>query len=149
MHEYTFHYDDSLDTLLVTFNSSEKTIAVVLNEYMILHISVVDQQVARITLCDYSLLTNETKFGPRYFPLTGLKNVSTDTRTLVLDLLSQTGLSHMLSLSVYVPSLVDTLPIISVKPVFPLNQPNWQPNVIHQQPALQSADSLMSVSLLS
>ncbi len=149
MHEYTFHYDDSLDTLLITLRPAEETTTVVLNEYMSLQISVADQQVVRITLCDYSLLINETKFGPRYFPLTSLKNVSNDTRTLVLDLLSQTELSHILSLSVYVPSLVDTLPIISVKPVFPLNQPNWQANVIHQQPVVQSADSLMAVSLLS
>lgn len=149
MHEYTFHYDDSLDTLVVTLSPAEETTTVVLNEYMSLQISVADQQVARITLGDYSLLINETKFGPRYFPLTSLKNVSNDTRTLVLDLLSQTELSHILSLSVYVPSLVDTLPIISVKPVFSLNQPNWQSSFIHQQPALQSADSLMSVSLLS
>ncbi|MBA3469615.1 MAG: hypothetical protein H0T53_08220 [Herpetosiphonaceae bacterium] len=149
MHEHTFHYDDSLDTLLVTFSPAEETTTVVLNEYMSLQIGVADQQVARITLCDYSLLSNETKFGPRYFPLTGLKNVSNDTRTRVLDLLSQTALSHILSLCVYVPSLVDTLPIVSVKPVFPLKQPNWPTNISHPQPASRPAEALASVSLLS
>jgi hypothetical protein len=148
MPEHTFTYDDSLDTLLITFSAAERTTALALNEYVVLHLDAADQQVARITLCDYSLLINETKFGPRYFPLTGLSNVSNDTRTMVLDLLSQVMLSDILSLSVYVPSLVDTLPIISIKPVFPIDTLDWQASITRKKSRPPTAP-LMALSAAS
>lgn len=126
MNEPTLSFDDLSDTLTVIFATDDNATPVQLNEYVTIFVDVDGERICGMILADYSLLISETKRGLRYFPLVLLNTQPTPLRNLVLDLLSAEPASQVVSLGVYTPSLVDTMPVISVKAVFPLELPLWQ-----------------------
>ena len=68
-----------------------------------------------MTLFDYSVLVQPTELGPRSFPLAGLNELSDELRQLVLKVITKAPVNEVLSLSAYTPSLVETIPIGSVR----------------------------------
>jgi hypothetical protein len=120
MEQPTITYDEFTDTLSVEFEHGPDATSLTLNEYMGLRLNVAQHRVYGMILADYSLLISQTKCGPRAFPLNGLNELEADMRALVLDLLGAEPARQIVSLGVYTPSLVDTMPIISVKEVYSL-----------------------------
>ena len=66
---------------------------------------------------EYSLLAQKTEMGPRSFPLSGLSVLSEELREVVLEILQDSPINDILSLSAYTPSVVETIPIILLKPM--------------------------------
>ena len=120
MNEPGITFDEFTDTLTVVFRQDDDATAIQLNEYVTIHVDIEHQRTCGLTLADYSLLVSETKRGSRCFPLVRLNTQPAPLRNLVLDLLTEEPASQLVSLGVYTPSLVDTMPVISVKAVFPL-----------------------------
>jgi hypothetical protein len=120
MEQPTITYDEFTDTLSVEFERGPDATSLTLNEYMGLRLNVAQHRVYGMILADYSLLISQTKCGPRAFPLNGLNELEADMRALVLDLLGAEPARQIVSLGVYTPPLVDTMPIISVKEVYSL-----------------------------
>ncbi len=129
MNEPIFTFDETTDTLAVLFHHAD-SIPIQLNEYITIHVEITHPRTCGLTLFDYSLLISQTKFGSRCFPLVLLNNQPAALRNLVLHLLSEEPTSQIVSLGLYTPSLVDTMPVLSVKPVFPLALPLWQNQVV-------------------
>jgi hypothetical protein len=67
-----------------------------------------------LTFFEYSLLIQKTEIGFRSFPLTGLAALSAGLRELTLDILQQPPVSHILALSAYTPSIVETVETIPI-----------------------------------
>jgi len=112
-----FNYDEESDTLYVSFIPDEIATGIALNDHMLLRLNISEQRVVGLTLLNYSILAQPTESGPRSFPLTGLAQLSPDSRDLVLEVLRRPPVSDLLFLSAYTPSLVDTVPIASVQPI--------------------------------
>lgn len=112
-----FNYDEESDTLYVSFSPGEVATGIALNDHMLLRLNTAEQRVVGLTLLNYSILAQPTEAGPRSFPLTGLTSLSPDLRDLVLNILRRPPVSDLLFLSTYTPSLVDTVPIVSVQPI--------------------------------
>ena len=112
-----FNYDEMSDTLYVSFAPGEKATGIELNDHILLRINKKERRAIGLTFLGYSLLAQRTEVGPRSFPLTGLAELSEELREMVLDILQRPPVSHLLFLSTYTPSIVETIPITSLQPI--------------------------------
>lgn len=117
MNEIRYTYDEESDTLSINFAPTEKATGVELTDHIILHINKNSRRLVRITLLDYSLLVQQTSFGLRTFPLTGLTELSEENHDLILDLLQQQAVKEILQISAYTPKEGQIVPVIQVQPV--------------------------------
>lgn len=111
------HYDQTSDTLYVSFAPGEHATGIELNEHILLRIDKQTRRAVGLTFFEYSLLAQSTELGPRSFPLTGLSELSPELQALVIDVIRQAPVSDFLTLSAYTPSVVETIPITSVRPL--------------------------------
>jgi Protein of unknown function (DUF2283) len=112
-----YTYDEESDTLSINFVPTEKATGIELTDHIILHVNKDAQRLVRITLLDYSLLVQQTSFGPRTFPLTGLAELSEENRDFILDLLQNRTVKEILHIAAYTPEDGQIVPIIQVQPV--------------------------------
>ena len=74
------------------------------------------RQSVQLTLIDYSVLTRSTTSGPHSFPITGLADLPTDQRQLVLAILTSSPVNRWLDIST-VQLLPDSpLPVTHLEP---------------------------------
>lgn len=111
-----FKYDESSDTLHISFAPGEKATGIELNEHRLLRVSKEERRAVGLTLLDYSVLAQRTELGIRSFPLNGLGDLSPELLELVIEVLQTPPVAEILSLSAYVPSAVETIPISSLQP---------------------------------
>ncbi len=112
-----FNYDEESDTLYVSFAPGEAATGIELNPQILLRINHQERRAVGLTLLDYSVLAQQTELGPRSFPLTGLAELSTALRELVVDILRAEPVRSILAVSAYSPSPIEVIPITSVQPV--------------------------------
>ena len=117
MKKTNYNYDEISDTLYIAFDSGEKATGIELNNNILLRINKEERKVVGITLFDYSLLAQKADFGPRSFPLTGLLELATELRELVLEILQSSPVAEILTLSTYTPAYAEPIPITSLAEV--------------------------------
>jgi len=115
--ELIYTYDEESDTLAITFPPAEKATGIELTDHIIVHINKVARRIVRITLLDYSLLVQQTVFGPRTFPLTGLIDLPEDARDMIMDIVREYPVNDILRIAAYTPSDGHMIPTILVQPV--------------------------------
>lgn len=101
MEQLQVNYDETSDTLYVSFEPGEKATGIELNDHILLRINKRERKAVGVTFFDYSLLALKTEFGPRSFPLTGLAQLSEDLRQLVIEIISKPPVSQFLAISAY------------------------------------------------
>lgn len=113
--EPTFSYDKEADVLYISFSPGEKaTTAVELNDNILLRFNRAEKRAIGLTLMDFSVLVQLTELGPRNFPLSGLRELEPDWQDLVMEIVTRPPVSQILKISVYTPSLTETIPIALV-----------------------------------
>jgi uncharacterized protein YuzE len=112
-----FNYDEPSDTLYVSFAPGEKATGIELNDHILLRINKKERRAIGLTFFDYSLLAQKAEVGPRSFPLTGLTELSDELREIVVDILQRPPVNDILFLSTYTSSIVETMPITSLRSV--------------------------------
>jgi uncharacterized protein YuzE len=117
MSEPVYTYDETSDTLYISFAPGEAATGIELTDHILLRVNKRERRAIGLTLLDYSILAQTTDIGPRSFPLTGLDELSDDLREMVLDILLHPPVHDILSLLAYTPSLAETIPIISLQPL--------------------------------
>lgn len=118
MKDMNVTYDEISDTLYVSFAPGEAATGIELNDYILLRINKQERRAIGLTFLEYSILSQQTELGPRSFPLTGLNQLSTDLRELVLNILLRPPVSELLSIFAYTPAaILDPMPITAVKPL--------------------------------
>ncbi len=105
------NYDEVSDTLYVSFAPSEHATGIELTSHILLRFNKQERKAVGLTFLEYSLLAQKTDMGPRSFPLTGLTELSEELRDIVLDILQRPPVSDVLLLSLYTPSISETIPI--------------------------------------
>jgi uncharacterized protein YuzE len=114
--EPVLSYDKEADVLYISFSPGEKaTTAVELNDNILLRFNRAEKRAIGLTLMDFSVLVQLTELGPRSFPLSGLKELEPDWQDLVMEIVTQPPVSQILRVSVYTPSLTETIPIALVE----------------------------------
>jgi uncharacterized protein YuzE len=105
------NYDEVSDTFHISFESGVNATGIELNDHILLRIDKEKRKPIGVTFLDYSILMQKADFGPRSFPLTGLAQLSEETREIVLEILAKSPLKEILSLSTYTPSFSEAIPI--------------------------------------
>ena len=114
--ETTYFYDKEADVLYISFSPGEKaTTSVELNDNILLRFNRAQKRAIGLTLMDFSVLVQLTQFGPRSFPLSGLNELEPNWQDAVIEMITTPPVSQILKVSVYTPSLVETMPIIRVE----------------------------------
>ncbi|NBD36892.1 MAG: DUF2283 domain-containing protein [Chloroflexi bacterium] len=114
--EPVISYDKEADVLYISFSPGEKaTTAVELNDNILLRFNRAEKRAIGLTLMDFSVLVQLTVLGPRSFPLSGLQELEPDWQALVMEIITQPPVNQILKVSVYTPSLTETMPIALVE----------------------------------
>jgi uncharacterized protein YuzE len=114
--QINYSYDKAVDVLYISFSPGEKaTTAVELNDNILLRLNRAEKRAIGITLMDFSVLMQLTDLGPRSFPLTGLNELESDWQEMVIEILTKPPVSEILKVSVYTPSLSETVPITLIE----------------------------------
>jgi uncharacterized protein YuzE len=111
-----FKYDETGDTLYISFAPGEHATGIELNEHILLRVNKAERRAVGLTLFDYSVLAQPTELGLRSLPLVGLNDLSDELRELVLEILRNPPVTDILLLSAYTPSSVEAIPITSLQP---------------------------------
>ena len=114
MNEPRYRYDEASDTLSIVFAEGEHATGIELTDHILLRYKKQERRIVGITLLDYSLLIQATEIGQKGFPLTGLQEVSPETRDTVLYLLKQPPVTDVLTLIAYTPSYHEQIPIVAI-----------------------------------
>jgi len=117
MNNSNVNYDEMSDTLYISFSPGENATGIELNKHILLRLNKTERRAIGLTFFEYSLLAQPTEMGPRSFPLTGLVELSEETRALVLEVLTHSPVSDVLHLSAYTPSAFEIIPIASILPL--------------------------------
>lgn len=120
--EPVLSYDKEADVLYISFSPGEKaTTAVELNNNILLRFNRAEKRAIGLTLMDFSVLVQLTEMGPRHFPLSGLRELEPHWQELVMEIVTQPPVNRILKVSVYTPSLAETIPIALVdrEPLLP------------------------------
>lgn len=117
MNEPRYNYDEESDTLSITFPPTEKATGIELTDHIIVHVNKAARRIVRLTLLDYSILVQQTEFGPRTFPMTGLTESTEEMRELLFDILRQQPVSEVLRIAAYTPKDGQIIPTVLVQPV--------------------------------
>lgn len=114
--EPIYSYDKEADVLYISFSPGEKaTSAVELNDNILLRFNRAEQRAIGLTLMDFSVLAQLTNLGPRNFPLNGLQDLEPDWQEMVINIITKPPVNQILKVSVYTPSLTETVPIALVE----------------------------------
>jgi uncharacterized protein YuzE len=111
MNQTNTNYDEISDTLYISFVPDVKATGIELNEHILLRIDKESKKAVGITFLNYSILVQKADFGPRSFPLNGLVKLSDQARETVMEILANSPLKEILSLSTYTPSFSESIPI--------------------------------------
>jgi uncharacterized protein YuzE len=115
MSEPIINYDEISDTLYVSFAPGDAATGVELNEHILLRVNKVERRAIGLTIFDYSVLAHPTELGLRSLPLDGLNVLSPELRELALEILQSPPVQDFLSVSAYIPSTDEAIPIASLK----------------------------------
>ena len=114
MNKPTITYDETSDTLYISFIPGKEATGIELNDHILLRIDKKAKQAIGLTFFDYSLLTQKTEMGLRSFPLSGLAELSEDARLTVLQILQSEPITSFLNLSAFTPSFNEIMPITTL-----------------------------------
>ena len=120
----TYNYNQEMDIMYISFSPGERaTTAVELNDNVLLRLNRDERRAVGLTLMDFSVLAQSTKFGPRYFPLAGLADLEEEWQEMVMEIITRPPVSLVLKVSAYALSPLETIPITAVE----RPAPEWVP----------------------
>jgi hypothetical protein len=111
MNSPTINYDEVSDTLHISFIPNVKATGIELNDHILLRVDKENRLAVGLTFLNYSILIQKADFGPRSFPLTGLTKLSDETRELVMEIIGNSPVKEIFSLSTFTPSFSEAIPI--------------------------------------
>lgn len=101
--------------MYISFAAGESGTGIELNENILLRINEAEKRAVGLTLFDYSVMAQPTEIGFRSLPLNGLNQLPPDVREVVIEILLSPPVQKVLSLSAYTPSIIETIPITSLR----------------------------------
>ena len=111
MSQPIINYDETSDALHVSFEPGVQATGIELNENILLRIDKNRRKAIGLTFFNYSILVQKADFGPRSFPLTGIAVLSSALQEMVMEIIANSPVKEILSLSTYTPSFSEAIPI--------------------------------------
>lgn len=109
-------YDESEDMLDIFFGENESATGVELTDHILLRLNQAAARAVSLTISHFSILTEQTEYGPRSFALDNLEALPEELRELVVRLIAKTPVSQFLKLSNFQLSPTKRVPLTYVEP---------------------------------
>lgn len=108
-------YDPEADILEIFFGENEPATGIELTDYIILRLNKQTRRALSLLLLHFSILTEDTEYGPRSYPLNKLDELSEDLQELVLHVITSMPVSQFLKLSYFQASPTKRIPFTYVE----------------------------------
>ena len=109
-------YDESSDMLDIFFGENEPATGVELTDHILLRLNPKTGRVMSLTLLHFSILTEQTEYGPRSYPLDKLFELPENLREFVVRALKTEPVNQFLKLSHFQESPAKRVPFTYVEP---------------------------------
>lgn len=109
-------YDESGDMLDIFFGENEPATGVELTDYILLRLNPNTGRVVSLTFLHFSILTEQTEYGPRSYALDKLDELPENLRELVVCALKTVPVNQFLKLSHFQESPTKRVPFTYVEP---------------------------------
>jgi hypothetical protein len=109
-------YDESGDMLDIFFGENQPATGVELTDHILLRLNRTTGRAVSLTLLHFSILTQQTEYGPRSYPLDKLEELPEDLRELVIRAVTTAPVNQFLKLSHFQESPTKGMPITYVEP---------------------------------
>lgn len=109
-------YDESEDMLDIFFGENEPATGVELTDYILLRLNQTTGRAVSLTLFHFSILTEQTEYGPHSYPLDKLEELPEDLRELAICAVTTVPVNQFLKLSHFQESPTKRVPITYVEP---------------------------------
>lgn len=110
-----FVYDESGDMLDIFFGENETATGVELTDHILLRLNRTNGRAVSLTLLHFSILTEQTEYGPRSYPLDKLEELPEDLRELAIRAVTTEPVNQFLKLSHLQESPMKRVPITYVE----------------------------------
>lgn len=107
-------YDREADILEVFFGKNEPATGVELTDHILLRLNLETRRPISLSLLHFSILTEQTEFGPRSYALDKIAEAPEDLRDLTLQLLTTEPLRQFLTVTHFQASPTKQIPITFV-----------------------------------
>jgi len=107
-------YDENEDILDILFGENESATGIELTDHILLRINQQTRRAVSLTICHFSILTEQTEYGPRSFALRNLDELSEDLRELTLQHMMKSPVNQFLKLSNFQASPTERIPVTYV-----------------------------------
>ncbi|MBI1929132.1 DUF2283 domain-containing protein [Candidatus Poribacteria bacterium] len=109
-------YDESGDMLDIFFGENQPATGVELTDHILLRLNRTTGRAVSLTLLHFSILTQQTEYGPRSYPLDKLEELPEDLQELVIRAVTTAPVNQFLKLSHFQESPTKGMPITYVEP---------------------------------
>jgi hypothetical protein len=92
-------FDEDADILEVFFGENGPATGIELTDHIILRLDQKSQRALSLLLLHFSVLSEQTEYGPRSFPLEKVEQLPEDVKELVLRLITSLPVSQFLKVS--------------------------------------------------
>ena len=108
-------YDQEADILEIFFGKNEASTGVELTDHIVLRLNQQTKRVVSLILLHVSILTEQTEYGPRSYPVDKLDQIPQHLRDLVVRLITSMPVSQFLKLSHFQASPTKQIPFTYVE----------------------------------
>ncbi len=109
-------YDEGEDILDVFFGENKPATGVELTENILLRLDRITGQAVSLTILHFSILTEQTEYGPRSYPLDKIDELPENLRELVIHALTTMPVNQFLKLSYFQESPTKRVPLTYIEP---------------------------------
>lgn len=109
-------YDEEADALDIFFGENEPATGIELTDHILLRVNQKTARAVSLTINHFSILTEQTEYGPRSFALEGLEELPEDLRELTLRLLMKAPVNRFLKVSNFQMTPSQRVPLTYVEP---------------------------------
>ena len=114
-------YDEEGDILDVLFGDNESATGIELNDHILLRINQKTGRAVSLTIQNFSILTEQTEYGPRSYPLENIDTWPEELRELVVRVLKSAPVNRFLKILYFQESSSKLIPSTYVESEFVVN----------------------------
>jgi len=104
-------YDNEADILDLFFGENESATGIQLTDQILLRVNKKTKRAISLMVLDFSILAEQTEYGPRSYPLDKLHDLPEDLQELVLKLITSMPVSQFLKLCHFQASSTRRIPL--------------------------------------
>lgn len=108
-------YEQETDILDIYFGENEAATSIELTDQILLRINRSEKRAVSLTIRHFSILTEQTEYGPRSYRLDNLTAMPYELRDLILTILTSVPVNHFLKLTHFQTAPNERIPFTYVE----------------------------------